>query len=524
MKLRYYQADAVKATMKFFQRDKGKHGIIALPTGSGKSLVIAEIIRLVQLRWKAKVLVISHVQEILSQNKEEIEKHTGLKVGVNSSSIGTREITDVMVAGIQSIYRNPEAFEDFNLVIIDEVHRVSMEANTMYSRFLKQIGRHVVVGLTATPFRLGDGYIYGPGKMFDKLIYDCTSSDSFNKLVEEGYLCNLTAKRTKMEMDVSGIKLQAGDYNEKQLADKFDRTAITNAAVKEILAAGANRKAWLIFAIDISHAEHIAEVLLQNGIPTAPVHSKMGDYGFDREKVINDFKSGKYRCVINVNVLTTGFNHPGIDLIAVLRPTQSPVLHVQILGRGSRVSPGKDNCLVLDFAGNVSRLGAINDVLVKVKGKSEGGGEPVMKACPKCDLLVYPAIKICPECSHEFKFEHHLQSADVVKVIEDGKDHWIEVDRVTYTKHSNYGSPSSVKVSYHYGNKSISEYVCVEHAGFAKHKADHWIKYRGGKPCASADELIGIVDSLSIPSEILIQKRGSYFVIKDSAFIIKEPI
>lgn len=519
MKLRQYQEEAVMQTMMFFTKKKGKNGIIALPTGSGKSLVIAEIIRLVRLRWNAKILILSHVKEILEQNKSEIESHLGIEVGVNSSMLGKREVKDVTVAGIQSVFRNPDQFSEHNLIIIDEAHRVSTEQDSMYKTFLDGIGRHVCVGLTATPFRLGDGYIYGPGKLFDELIYDCTASDRFLKLIESNYLCKLTTKCTNLEMDTTSIKITAGDFNEKQLADEFDRDSVTTAAVQEIISSGADRKSWLIFAIDINHAEHITETLLRSGISAAPVHSRMSDYGLDRDKVISDFKSGKYRAIVNVNVLTTGFNHPGIDLIAILRPTQSPVLHVQILGRGCRTSTGKKNCLVLDFGGNTARLGPINDVLVKVKGKGATGGDPITKTCPECKSILPPAIKICPDCGHEFKFQHGLSAtASDAKIIEDNKENWIQVDGVEYEINSKYGAPSSLKVTYNYGKKSVSEYICIEHSGFAKHKADHWVKYRGGEKCDTVQDLMKQTPILKTPSQILVQKRGAYYVIKNSIF------
>ena len=521
IQLRHYQKEVAPSVIKYIKTNRGKHPLVVLPTGSGKTFAMADLILEIRKLWNVKILVLSHVKEILEQNSDALSEYLDMPIAINSAMLGRREIGDVTVAGIQSVFRKPEAFKDFNLVIIDEAHLISAEKNTMYQKFFAGIGKHIHVGFTATPFRLGTGYIYGPeeDKVFDHAVVDWSSSEQFTQLIDEGYLSSLTTKRTKLELDTEGIKLIAGDFNEKQLSERFDRDVITNAAIKEIMAAGRERKKWLIFAIDIDHAEHIAEVLIRSGIPTAPIHSRMDKLGFCRDKTLEAYKDGKYRCVVNVNILTTGFDDPSVDLIAMLRPTNSPILHVQSLGRGSRVCKGKTNCLILDFAGNTDRLGPINNVLVKTSAKTDGDGEPITKTCPECNSILPPAVKVCPDCFYEFSFEHGLKvkSTDY-EIIEDGRSQWVKVDKVEYDLHTNYGRPSSVKVSYHCGGKVINEYICVEHTGFAKHKADHWIKYRGGSPCLMSKDLINQAESIAVPSVILVAKKGKYYSIGDSKF------
>ena len=517
--LRHYQAEVTPAMVKYFKKNPGKHGLVALPTGSGKTYCIADLIQHCDKHWGTKIIVLSHVKEILEQNHKSLSNYLDKDIGLNSSMLGRREVRNITVAGIQSVFRTPELFKDFNLVIVDEAHLISMEEGTMYQKFFAGIGKHVCVGFTATPYRLGSGYIYGKDAMFDDLVVDWTTRNKYNQLVEEGYLAKLTAKRTELEMDLKGIKLLGGDFNEKQLSERFDRDNVTNEAIKEILAAGKERKKWLIFAIDISHAEHIAEVLIRNGIPTAPVHSRMNESGFDRQRSIQGLKDGTYRCVVNVNILTTGFDDPGIDFIAMLRPTNSPVLHVQSFGRGSRISEDKPDCLILDFAGNTDRLGPINDVVIKKKGKGKEGGEPITKTCPGCNSILPPAVRVCPDCGHKFVFEHNINAhATDSAIISDGKHHWIKIDRVEYELNQKIGAPSTVKVVYHSGKIKINEWICVEHKGYAKHKADHWVKYRGGEQCNIVEDLIVQSNILAKPREILVKKDGRYYTIKDSKF------
>lgn len=521
MILREHQKDCVDSTIKYLEERPGFDPIIVAPTGSGKTLIISALIKHLSIKQKAKIVVLSHVKEILEQNHSAIESYIGTDVALYSSMLNRKEIGQVTVAGIQSVFRHADKFKEFDYIIIDEAHLISMNEGTMYQRFFEETGIKTKIGLTATPYRLGTGFIYGktPETPFDEISCNWGTGEKFNQLIDLNYLSKLTTKRTKEEMDTSNITLTAGDFNEKQLSNKFDKESVTNEIIKEIIASGKTRKKWLIFAIDIDHAEHIAEILIRNDIPTAPVHSKMKEFGFCRTATIDGYKNGKFKCLVNVNILTTGFDDPGIDLIAVLRPTQSPVLHVQMLGRGSRVEPSKKDCLILDFAGNTERLGPINNPLIKIKGKGSGDGEPITKTCPDCNSILPPAVRKCPDCGHRFTFQHGLTpTSSNADIIDDGKPHWLMVDNITYDLNSNIGTPSSVLVTYHCGNKKIKEWICVEHRGFAKHKADHWVKFRGGEKCNIASELIVQQNILLKPIKILVSKKAKYYVISDSYF------
>lgn len=519
MKLRIHQREAVRETIKEINKNNNKNPLIVLPTGSGKTLTICELVKVLRDTYGENIVILSHVKEILEQNYKALTEYTGLKIGLNSSMLGRREFKNITVAGIQSVYRNARMFSTCKFIIVDEAHLINPDENTMYQKFFSANPDSIIIGLTATPYRLSSGYIYGKDALFDVITSNWGTGDKFNRLIRLGYLSQITTKRTKQEMDVTGIRLLGGDFSDKQLSDKFDKEVITNSIIKEIIAAGKNRKKWLIFAIDIDHAEHIAEILIRNGIPTAPVHSKMKESGFSRSEAINSYKDNKYRCLVNVNILTTGFDDPEIDLIAVLRPTQSPVLHVQMIGRGSRIAKGKRNCLVLDFAGNTERIGPINNPLVKIKGKGAEGGDPITKTCPICNSIIAPAIKICPDCGHKFRFEHGLTlTSSNANIIDDGKAHWVKVDNVSYELNRNPGTPTSLRVIYHCGSRKINEWICVEHKGFAKHKADHWVRFRGVEPTNSAEELYSLSDKLMKPNRILVSKKNKYYVISDSDF------
>jgi DNA repair protein RadD len=219
----------------------------------------------------------------------------------------------------------------------------------------------------------------------------------------------------------------------------------------------------------------------------------------------------------------------------MLRPTQSPVLHVQSIGRGLRVvyadghdvstkegrlaaikAGPKQNCLVLDFAGNTARLGPINNVQVKKKGKGLEGGEPITKECPDCATIVHPSVKQCPVCGHEFKFEVKIGAvASTEELIAKSTRNWYDVSDVFYYHHKTHdGDINMLKVVYQCGLKTFTEYVGVEHMGYAKHKADRWLKQRAIGDIGNARDSVAILltktDMLIKPKQIRVDTAGKF--------------
>lgn len=499
------------------------HPIVVAPTGSGKSLMICDFIdRYISANPLARILVLSHVKEILHQDYEAIVAHFEyIDVGLYSAGMGSRTTQKITVAGIQSVYNKPELFEGVEVIIIDECHLVTIRQNGMYRKFLSHMKANYV-GFTATHFRLGHGYIHkGEGALFNKIAYDMSRPEIFNRLVKEGYLTRLIPKATDMRMDVRNIKTRAQDFALDELSRKFDRESITNVAVDEIIEYGHNYKKWLIFGIDIDHAEHITNALLKRDVPAAVVHSKMDG---DRDEVVQGFKDGKYRAVVNVDILTTGLDVPDIDLIAMLRPTHSPVIHVQTIGRGLRVAPGKTHCLVLDFAGNTARLGPINDVRIRQNTKKKGDqpGEAPVKECPDCKALLPPALKICDVCGYVFKFQTNLvTTAGTEDIVKGNVIKWHLVDNVAYSLHKKAGKPDSMKVTYRVGLQSFNEWVMFGHDGWVKYKADNWVRYRApqGMPWPNdVEQLLEFAPWMKQPTEVYVNFRAKFPEIQESNF------
>jgi len=275
----------------------------------------------------------------------------------------------------------------------------------------------------------------------------------------------------------------------------------------------------LIFCAGVDHAHHVRDAIRARGVSCETI---VGDTpGPQREAFINDFKAGRIQCLTNANVLTTGFNAPGVDLIAMLRPTKSAGLYVQIVGRGCRLAPGKQDCLVLDFAGNIERHGPIDAVKPKRPKSGEDGVAPT-KTCPDCFSIVHAAVRECPDCGHVFpppqvKIEAQASHLDVLS---SGKSEWVPVTRVSYARHDKPGKPPSLRVDYWSGLSHHSEWICIEHPGYPRQKAASWWANRAqGLPLPRrVDEAIACAARLRCPKEIAVRPNGRYTEVVGARF------
>jgi DNA repair protein RadD len=527
MELRWYQQEAVNAAYSSIL--KRKSSIIALPTGAGKTPTLTHIVEKYIESHKGQVLVLSHVEEILTQNQRTLKDHLGNIVGLYSAGLGVKNHKrPVVVAGIQSAYRSPELFQNVGLIIIDECHLVNNKNQGMYRTFVDEIQDYAfddipIIGLTATPYRLGHGWIHsGSETLFDEICYDGCGMHVYNRLVDEGYLSKIITKGTNYKLDTDGIKTTAGDFNRGELIDRFDQDDVTEEAIKEIIKYGKNYKKWLIFAININHAESIRKSMNDKGIACGIVHSKMDE---DRAIEISKFKLGKYRAMVNVDVLTTGFDEPRIDLIAMLRPTKSPIIHVQSVGRGARVHPEKEHCLFLDFAGNTERLGPINNIQPpKKKGSGKGSGDPITKTCPECQVIHHPTVKVCDVCGHEFEFKTKLSTtASTAQAVVTGSDLIKEfrVTKISYSIYKKPGKTDTLRVQYHCGLRTFSEWIAYGRDGFGGVIAKNWVAFRLDKVFdmpKDVNELFEKSYLLEEPTRIVVDLSGKYPSIKKHIF------
>jgi DNA repair protein RadD len=519
--LRPYQQAAITSIYGYFQSHKG-NPLVVIPTAGGKALVIAAFIEGVLKAWPdQRILIVTHVRELIAQNHAEmIGLWPEAPTGIYSAGLGKREAqARVLFAGIQSIHRRAQEVGHTDLVLIDEAHLIPANSSTMYRRFLDALTRInpalKVIGLTATPFRVDCGMLHeGKSALFTDIAYEVPVRD----LIDAGYLSRLVSKQPATRLDVSKVGTRAGDFIQRDLAAAVDKEAITRAAVTEIIEHGRDRKSWLAFCSGVEHARHVAEEFGHQGITCRTI---FGDTPKEeRDAIIAAFKRGEIRALASMGVLTTGFNAPAVDLIALLRPTKSAGLYVQMVGRGTRLSPGKEDCLVLDFADNVRRHGPIDLVRPRRPGEA-GGGEAPTKVCPECDSIIALSATECPDCGHVFPpREVKIAPTAAALPVLSPKLQWVPVHGVSYSRHDKLGGLPSLKVTYSCSLKSYSEWVCIEHQGYARQKAAEWWRKRApGFPVPlSVDEAIAEAARLARPTEISVRPSGRYVEISGYRF------
>jgi DNA repair protein RadD len=469
--LRDYQQRAIDQLYDWFSENETGNPCLVLPTGAGKSHIVAAICKDAIQKWpETRILMLTHVKELIEQNASKMYEHwPTAPLGIYSASVGRKDVDQITFAGIQSVRKKANVIGYVDLIIIDECHLVGHRDEGVYRELIGQLSainpRLRVIGLTATPWRLGHGSIDDGEALFDALIEPVTIPE----LIARGYLAPLRSKVTDRAIDVTGVAKRGGEYVESALQKAVDNDPQNSAIVDEIIARAEHRRSWLIFCAGVDHSHHIADCLERRGISAATITGATPKA--EREELIRQFKAGNIRAMTNANVLTTGFDHPGIDLIAMLRPTMSPVLYVQMAGRGLRPKPHTDHCLVLDFAGVVAQHGPITHVRPPRKA-GEGGGDAPVKTCPDCAELVHPSVMTCPSCGYVFEGRPKppmvLHTDDIMGI----EARSMEVTgwqwRVKPSKRT--GNPMLV-VTY-YGMLSdppITEYLCVTHEGGIRH-------------------------------------------------------
>ncbi|TGD94292.1 DEAD/DEAH box helicase [Methylobacterium nonmethylotrophicum] len=527
MLLRSYQRASLDALQADWARG-GRNGLIVLPTGAGKSLVIATLVRETLLRDPAaRVAVVTHTRELIAQNHAELMRlWPEAPAGIVSAGLGRREETrPILFCGIQSVWNRVEATGGFDLVIVDEAHLIPRDADTRYGRFLDAVRarspRMRLVGLTATPYRLDSGRLdEGQGRVFDRIVYEAQVGD----LIREGYLALLVSKATATILDVSGVPVRAGDYVPGALEAAVNRDVVTRAAVAEMVAYGAGRRAWLAFCAGVKHADAVRDAIRAEGFSCESLSGETGKR--ERDRIVRDFRAGRLRCLTSVGVLATGFNVPEVDLIALLRPTQSTGLYVQQVGRGLRRAPGKSDALVLDYAGLVRRHGPIDvlsaNAVARARLLGEGGG-PRAKPCPGCGALIALNASTCEACwvepeADEAETPHEavaddeaaILSAGTVAVVREAQARWWPVAAWEFRRETCPRGPDLLAVALAGAEDAMTVRLDLEASGFAREKAVQWWRRLGGAMPAprDVDEALARRDELARPEAVRVVPTG----------------
>ena len=385
-----------------------KNVLLEMATGGGKTIVFSFLIkRILERDPDARIAVSAHRQELVTQAKEKLFKVWPESYGLIGTACASLERVEtdysVVIGSVQTLARRSFP-RPVDLLIIDEVHRVPRLSSGKTSQYRELIGgvrdRNPdarVLGVTATPYRLDRGRIYGrEGDLFDRVDYRVGLDD----LMKQGYLVRIRAKETARVEELSEVGRGAdGDYKTDHLSRVMTRGVHLSSAVTALRDYGEGRRNALAFAVTIEHAELMARAFRGEGVRASAVHSGMDDR--DRRRVLADFEAGRVQVLVNVGVLTEGWDSPRVDLILMTRPTLSPGLFVQMVGRGTRLSPetGKENLLILDLVGNFRRHGVPWDPKIGEKdGRKKADGD--LQLCPRCLSLIEKELRICPECGH----------------------------------------------------------------------------------------------------------------------------
>lgn len=521
---RPYQSRALEELWGWFGKHNGGNPIVEACVGAGKSLMIAMLAQRADLEFPGtRVLVLVHQKELLEQNLEKLlAVWPEANVGLYSAAAGRKQLgCQLTYATIGSIWRHAHKLGRIDIVLADECHLINPKEAGMWRSFLSDLSRYNpntrCIGWTGTPFR-GNGVWLTAG---DEALFTNTATRvTMRELLDLGFLSPLVPATTVTKIDAHDVRTSGDDYVVSELAKVTDTAELVEATCNEIVQLAAERKRWLVFAVTVQHATHVRDALRRRGVSAEMVSAKTPKQ--ERAQLIANFRAGHIKCLVNVAVLTTGFDVPEVDFIALLRATKSPVLYVQIAGRGMRVAPGKSNCLWADFTDTTSIMGPVDEV----KGRMPTGGRKGVaphKLCPECGSQNAAGATECTDCGFVFPEPERIKHGDKASsaaILSSQKQTMFvtaPIDEVRYRLHVKVGSVPSLRVEYYSGMLRVAtEWVCLSHEGYARKKAEAWWITRSKidalpKNVETALEWLAFDDSiLRQPSAIVINKSTKY--------------
>lgn len=439
------------------------------------------------LRWKTdsptfRCCILAHRKELIEQNSEKLQLLApDLHIGLFSAGLGRKDYNnDILFASIDSVYKRAGEFAPFDALMIDEAHRIPFKGEGKYRRFIGDCKRFnpalVVVGWTATPFRMSGGSLCHKDHILNSVCYDI----GITQLIDGGYLCPLRSKVSVAQPDLSGVaRCSGGDYINKALSQAVNKDTLVKDTIDECcrILNSEQRHSVVFFCVDIEHCNKVSAELKKHGFYATAVTGKTP--AEDRARIIRQFRDGKLRGICNVNVFTEGFDAPCIDAIVLLRPTLSAGLFSQMVGRGLRLHESKSNCLVLDFGGCIDEHGPI-DLL--------GCGYTAMAVCGNCRESFSRALGACPVCGWKIpkrimeemeaiERERRMHSSKAAnKSILSSEPETHSVNAVYVARHRKPGSPDSVRVQYRCGMSMYSQFLCLDHPGYGGKKSQDWYR------------------------------------------------
>ena len=492
--LRPYQSEALYSCLAAL--DDGEHPVLNLPTGSGKSHLIAALAATLD----GRILVVTHRKELIRQDHA---KHQGSDAGIYSAGLGVRDTTArVVYAGIGSIYRRMDVLQaagNFRYVLCDEAHRIGPRSvASMYSTVLDACPDAQRIGLTATPYRLNEGLLH----QREDAWFTCLPVDVSIRDLTPEYLAPLVGVLGAAEIDVSQVKSRMGEYVPSELAQVACEEAAVEGAVAEICALTPQRQRCIVFCVDVAHTRLVCEALQRHGqaaafvVGTTPAE--------ERETLLQDFAGGAFKFLVNCEVATTGYDCPTIDCVVLLRPTQSRGLLVQMIGRGSRQAPGKETCLVLDYSGSLERHQPLDDLTSLDKSSAREAAEDAAREA-SAQRERDRRAKHAREASLVDPMGRHVDVCQTYRVARMAYK-VLEAKRYPgrYMLLAMYTCPMRLP------HPTVTQFVLVEHDGWAREQAERWGQRRGLTLPLTAKAALRLAWSTPTPQEIVVREDAQY--------------
>lgn len=521
---RPYQTEALEA-LDTHVREKDSNPCVVIPTGGGKSLLMAWAIQ----QWKHdyppfRCCVLAHRQELVSQNAGELAGlWPGGDIGVYAAGLRRRdEGHSVIFAGIDSIWNKWGNFAPFDVLIIDEAHRIPARGEGKYREFIK--GCRItsknlrVIGFTATPYRMGCGPICHKDHILNEICYEA----NVGSLIAQGFLCRLRSKVGDVQPDLANVERNhGGDYKERSLAAAVDTADIVSRAVASAMGhiAREGRRSVIWFCVDVEHCRRVSTELRKYGVEAPTVTAKT--HPNERKRIAEAFIAGRYSHLCNVNVYTEGFNAKRVDCIVLLRPTLSMGLYAQMVGRGLRLHPDKQDCIVLDYAHCIEEHGPIDcldagKVRLALCGSCGDSFSRAIRTCPHCGWTIPPEERKRQEAEEERERQMHAAEASKKNIL-GTEPETLEVSEVIVHRHRKPGAPDSIRVQYRCGISTHNEWICLDHPGFAGQKARRWWWVRFGRQEADTISVDSALEDMflgnrihQVTSTITVVRRGKY--------------
>jgi DNA repair protein RadD len=539
--LRPYQEAAIEAVVAALQQER--YVLLQAATGAGKTLVFCELIkRFLRDYPMMRIGVLAHRRELIIQAADKLRRvwpHAPIGITCAGLSREKSSSSPIIIGTIQTLVGVLKKTAPFQLLIVVEAHRLPPRNQpSQYKRFLEAMGQQFpgmrVLGVTATPYRLGHGYIHG---------FECKESNlnwfqdlhfkiGIWDLQQQGYLCGIRAKEVEnLDSELVGIKSSGGDFNLADLSELMSKEIHVGSALKAYQEYGENRRHVIVFCVTIDHAEKIMKVFREAGYPTGCVHSKMSLSA--RDAVLADFARGNIRILTNVGVLTEGWDSPHVDLILMCRPTKSPGLYVQMVGRGTRIHPGKEDLLILDLSSNIHAHGdPDNPHIIIPRGKKQTAPPPATKTCPECRTIVPAGLLECPECGYLWDPPKYEEIHEAVKMrdVQIHRRHQrddaqtVQLRNVFHRKHVSRAGNVMLKLMLSCAEPDtnmpiqLNHFLDIEGNGseYGARRAAHlWKKLSGTngnfQVPKTIEEALDRFDELTFPDEIQIRPDGKYY-------------